>query len=264
MHESVSDILIERSRAADGLNRMVLYSLLAHTLLIAAVAVIPAGWRTSHSSDVIPMMISISGGNGPEAGGMTQMSNRGVQEVATDTKPAPVVPPAPKVPEMVAPEPKATPAPKNPPKRTEKPVDKSTSRKPTTGAEKRTGDARAETGAAPIPFGGLTRPSGGGATGTAATTDFANFCCPTYLTQMTDLIKRNWNPNQGASGQVQVKFVVRRDGTITDIEIEKSSNVSLLDLESQRALVKTKALPSLPREFTENTLTVHLNFDYHR
>jgi TonB family protein len=264
MHESVSDILIERSRAADGLNRMVLYSLLVHTLLIAAVALIPAGWRASHSSDVIPMMISISGGNGPEAGGMTQMSNRPVQEVATDTKPAPVVPPAPKVPEMVAPEPKATPAPKNPPKRTEKPVDKSTSRKPTTGAEKRTGDARAETGAAPIPFGGLTRPSGGGSTGTAATTDFANFCCPTYLTQMTDLIKRNWNPNQGASGQVQVKFVVRRDGTITDIEIEKSSNVSLLDLESQRALVKTKALPSLPREFTENTLTVHLNFDYHR
>ena len=163
---------------------------------------------------------------------MTQMSNKAVQEVAADTKPAPVTPPAPKVPEMVAPEPKAAPAPKNPPKRTEKPVDKSTSRKPTTGAEVRTGDARAETGAAAIPFGGLTRPSGGGASGTAATTDFANFCCPTYLTQMVDLIKRNWNPNQGASGQVQVKFVVRRDGTVTDIEIEKSSNVSLLALES--------------------------------
>lgn len=264
MHESVSDILIERSQAADGLNRMVLYSALAHTLLIAAVALIPASWRASHTSDVTPMMISISGGTGPEAGGMTQMSNKAVQEVAADTKPAPVTPPAPKVPEMVAPEPKAAPAPKNPPKRTEKPVDKSTSRKPTTGAEVRTGDARAETGAAAIPFGGLTRPSGGGASGTAATTDFANFCCPTYLTQMVDLIKRNWNPNQGASGQVQVKFVVRRDGTVTDIEIEKSSNVSLLDLESQRALVKTKALPPLPREFTENTLTVHLNFDYHR
>jgi TonB family protein len=81
---------------------------------------------------------------------------------------------------------------------------------------------------------------------------------------MVDLIRRNWNPNQGASGQVQVKFTVRRDGTVTDIEIEKSSNISLLDLESQRALVKTKALPPLPREFTENTLTVHLNFDYHR
>ena len=49
MHESVSDILLERSRPIDGLNRMVLYSLLAHTLLIAAVAVMPASWRMSRS-----------------------------------------------------------------------------------------------------------------------------------------------------------------------------------------------------------------------
>ena len=265
MHESVSDILLERSREVDGINRMVLFSILAHTVVIAAVAVMPASWRlASRASDVTPMMITLAGGTGPDAGGQTPISNTPVQEVATDTKPAPVVPPAPKVPEMVAPEPKATPALKSPPKRTEKPVDKSSSRKPTTGPQARTGDARTETGAPAIPFGGLTRPSGGGTSGTAAMTDFANFCCPTYLTQMVDLIKRNWNPNQGASGQVQVKFVVRRDGTVTDIEIEKSSNVSLLDLESQRALVKTKALPPLPREFPENALPVHLIFDYHR
>ncbi len=264
MHEAVSDILLERSRDTDGVNRMVLVSLLAHVVLIGAIVVMPASWRTSRSSDVTPMMITLSGGTGPDAGGMTPISSTPVQEVATETKPAPVAPPAPKVPEMVAPEPKATPSPKNPPKRTEKPVDKSTARKPTTGPEVRTGDARAETGGASIPFGGLTRPSGGGTAGTAATTDYANFCCPTYLTQMVDLIKRNWNPNQGAAGQVQVKFTIRRDGTVTDVEIEKPSNISLLDLESQRALAKTKALPPLPREFTENTLTVHLIFDYHR
>lgn len=264
MHESVSDILLERSRVTDGINRLVLVSLLAHIVMIGAIAVMPASWRTSRSSDVTPMMITLSGGTGPDAGGMTQISNKPVQEVTTETKPVPVVPPAPKVPEMVAPEPKATPAPKNPPKRTERPVDKSSSRKPTTGAEVRTGDARAETGGAAIPFGGLTRPSGGGTPGTAATTDFANFCCPAYLTQMVDFIKKNWNQNQGASGQVTVKFTVRRDGTLTDIEIEKPSGISLLDLESQRALFKTKALPPLPREFTENTLPVHLIFDYHR
>ena len=265
MHESVSDILVERSQAADSVNRMVLVSLLAHTMVIAAIVVMPAGWRSSSAaSTVTPMMITLSGGSGPDAGGMTQMSNKPVQEVATETKPAPVVPPAPKAPEMVAPDPKATPALKNPPKHTERPVDKSSSRKPTTGPEVRTGDARTETGGAAIPFGGLTRPSGGGSSGTAATTDVANFCCPQYLIQMVDLIKKNWNQNQGAAGQVQVKFTIHRDGTLTDIEIEKPSNVSLLDLESQRALFKTKALPPLPREFTENTLPVHLIFDYHR
>jgi TonB family protein len=264
MHEAVSDILFERSHAVDSVNRMVLVSLVAHGVLIAALVVMPASWRTSsRSSDVTPMMITLSSGTGPDAGGRTLMSTKPVQEVATDAKPTAVTPPAPKVPEMVAPEPKATPL-RNPPKRTEKPVDKSTARKPTTGPQVRTGDARTETGGAAVQFGGLTRPSGGGTSGAAAMTDFANFCCPAYLTQMVDLIKKNWNQSQGAAGQVTVKFTIRRDGTLTDIEIEKPSNISLLDLESQRALLKTRALPSLPREFTENTLTIHLIFDYHR
>src|SRR5438093_2556845 len=165
---------------------------------------------------------------------------------------------------MVAPEPAAKLTPKVPPKRVEKPVDKSSTRKPTTGPEVKAGDARADTGGAPIAFGGLTRPSGGGAATNNVMTDYANFCCPAYLNQMVDLIKRNWNQNQGASGQVQVKFTIRRDGMVSDVQIEKPSTISLLDLESQRAVLKTHALPPLPREFTENTLTVHLIFDYHR
>jgi len=44
MHESVSDILLERSRVTDGINRLVLVSLLAHVALIGAIAVLPANW----------------------------------------------------------------------------------------------------------------------------------------------------------------------------------------------------------------------------
>jgi TonB family protein len=264
MHEAVSDILLERSREADGAGRMVLISLLAHTVLITAVVVMPASWRSSsHSSDVTPMMITLSSGGGPDTGGMTPIAGKPVQEVATESKPAPVAPPAAKTPEMILPEPKA-PAAKTPPKPTERPVDKSSTRKPTTGPQVKAGDARADTGGAPIPFGGLTRPAGASSAGAAVTTDYANFCCPEYLNQMVDLIKRNWSANQGATGQVQVKFTIRRDGTITNVELEKPSNISLLDLESQRALAKTRTLPPLPREFSENTLTVHLVFDYHR
>lgn len=263
MHEAVSDILLERSREADGvLSRMLLFSSLGHTILIAILVVMPATWRMSRTSDVTPMMITLSSGGGPDTGGMTPISGKPVQEVAPESKPAPVAPPAAKPPEMV--EPKAPTTAKTPPKTTERPVDKSSTRKPTTGPQVKTGDARADTGGAPIPFGGLTRPSGSSSAGAAVTTDYANFCCPEYLNQMVDLIKRNWNENQGASGQVQVKFTIRRDGTITDIGLEKPSNISLLDLESQRALAKTRTLPPLPREFSENTLTVHLIFDYHR
>jgi TonB family protein len=63
---------------------------------------------------------------------------------------------------------------------------------------------------------------------------------------------------------VQMKFTIRRDGTIQDVRVEKASNIPLLDVESQRAILKTAAVPPLPREFTENTLTVHLIFDYQR
>jgi periplasmic protein TonB len=266
LHEAVSDVLEDRAIEVDGVSRMVLLSLGVHAAAILALVLMPASWRSaSVPAEVTPMMISLQGGTGPDAGGMTPMAGRAVQQVAPlDTRPKAEPPPAPKPPEMVAPEPAAKPLPKPPAKPIDKPADKSSSRKPTTGPEVKTGDARADTGGAPIPFGGLTRPSGGGSSNSDAFTDYANFCCPAYLSQMTDMIKRNWTQNQGASGTVQVKFTIGRDGRLSNVQVEKPSNISLLDLESQRAILKTAQLPPLPREFTESTLTVHLVFEYHR
>ncbi len=266
MHEAVSDVLAERSGGADGVGRNILLSLAAHATLLGALVLMPASWRSpSMPADVTPMMISLQGGTGPDAGGITPIAGRAVQVAAPpDVRPKAEPPPAPKPPEMVAPVPAAKPLPKVPAKPVEKPADKSSSRKPTSGPEVRAGDAKADTGGAPIPFGGLTRPSGGGSSNSDAFTDYANFCCPAYLSQMTDMIKRNWTQNQGAAGSVQVKFTIARDGRLSNIQVEKPSNVSLLDLESQRAILKTAQLPPLPREFTESTLTVHLVFEYHR
>jgi len=266
LDEAVSDILADRAGDVDGVGRMVLLSLAVHGAVIAALVLMPAGWRSARvPADVTPMMISLQGGSGPDAGGMTPIAGRAVQvEAPPEVRPRPEAPPAPKPPEMVAPEPAAKPLPRPAAKPVAKPADKSSSRKPTSGPEIKAGDARADTGGAPIPFGGLTRPSGGGTPNSGAFTDYANFCCPAYLTQMTDMIKRNWTQNQGATGQVQVKFTISRDGRLSDVQVEKPSNISLLDLESQRAILKTAQLPALPREFTESTLTVHLVFEYHR
>jgi TonB family protein len=265
VQESVSDILVDRAREADGLSRMVIISLTAHAILIATLAVTRTTWQIGRvQPEVKPLMIVLAGGSGPDTGGMTPISDRPVQvEAPPEAKPAPVAPPAPKVPEMVAPEPKTKPLSKTPAKPVNKPVDKSTARKANSGPEIKEGDAPRDTGGAPIKFGGLTRPSGGGASGQAYT-DYANFCCPEYLRQMTDLIRRNWNPNQGTTGEVLMKFTIQRDGTLTSVQVEKASGNPMLDIESQRALLKTRALPALPREFTENTLTVHLGFDYQR
>jgi TonB family protein len=120
--------------------------------------------------------------------------------------------------------------------------------------------ARVQTGqTAAVPFGGLA--TGGGGPVGGAYTDFADFCCPEYLVTMQRAIYGNWQQKQGQPGISKVKFVIQRDGTITDIVIEQSAG-PFLDLASRRALEQTRRLPPLPAPFTNPRLTVHLEFQY--
>ena len=260
MREAVSDILIERARVADGMSRMFAVSIIAHAALLTAMVLVPSLWRSATGPDAAVMTISIGGTEGPETSGMTSISDRPVQAVAPpNAKAEPDVPPAPKVPEMVEPDRVAKPAITSKP--VQKPSDKSSTRKPTTGAEIKTGDARVKTGGAAIPFGGLAQ--GGGGTG-GVQLDVQNFCCPEYIQTMVQRIRQSWNANQGASGEVWVKFTIRRDGMLTQVEVEKPSGQAMLDLESRRAVLMTRQLPPLPAQFTEPHLTVHLAFNYRR
>jgi TonB family protein len=263
MREAVSDILVERAQLTSGISRMVLVSLALHLLLVASMYFAPSIWTTSASRDEMPMMITLGGAEGPDAGGMTTIAEKAVQRVAEpEEKITRPTPPAAKPPEMVAPLPEAKPAPKPKPpaKPIEKPKETSSTRKPTAGTEVKSGSSRVETGGAQVPFGGLT--TGGGGTG-GARVDVANFCCPSYLAGVVNTIKRNWTERQPVSGKNTLKFVVLRDGTITGIEVEQSGG-QLLDLASQRALVVTKQVAPLPREFTPPTLTIYLEFEYSR
>jgi TonB family protein len=107
---------------------------------------------------------------------------------------------------------------------------------------------------------GLT--SGGG--GTGGYLDVGSLCCPDYLITMRRLIQSNWNARQGAEGSVVVMFVIQRDGRLTNVEVEVPSGMPALDLTAQRALLMTRQLPPLPAQFPDNTLTVHLRFNYQR
>ncbi|RPI51366.1 MAG: TonB C-terminal domain-containing protein, partial [Acidobacteria bacterium] len=89
-------------------------------------------------------------------------------------------------------------------------------------------------------------------------------CCPEYIADMINRVRRNWNQNQQASGVVMMKFTIQRNGQITGIEVEKPSGYSPLDIESQRALVNTRTLAPLPAAFPESQLPVHLSFEYER
>jgi TonB family protein len=259
MQEAVSGILIARSREVDGINRMIMLSLAVHGVLLLAIAVMPRDWLAARP-DVreTPMMISLGGVPGQDTGGMTSIAARPIQQVAPPEAKPVVTPPAAKAPEMVAPAPDVKPKPATKP--VEKPVDKSAVRKPSTGTQIRTGDARAETRGAEVPFGGLA--SGGGGTGGARIE--GDFCCPEYIETMKRMIYANWNQQQGALGHAEIKFTIRRDGMMTNVGVEKSSGNPLLDLESRRAVLVTQRLPPLPDQFTPPTLTVYLIFEYKR
>jgi len=262
MREAVSEVLASRAREADGLSRMVLYSLAAHVVLVAAIAFVPRDWLSSYraTDDAAPVMISLDGAPGQDTGGQTQMAAQRVQEVGPVVRERFTPPPASRTPEMVAPEPPpAKPAPK--PRTPEKPAPRTGVRKPVTGEAVRSGASRVDTRGAAVPFGGL---SSAGGSGLQASLGLSDFCCPDYLQIMIQSIRRNWNQDQGVSGQVVVKFTIRRDGMITQPEVSKPSGHFLLDQESRRAVIKTARLPPLPERYTGQHLTINLTFEYQR
>jgi len=258
MQEAVSSILISRSREADGLSRMVTMSLGAHIVVLVVIAIVPASWLSSEVQRPERVTtISLGGVTGQDVGGLTPIAQRTAQEVTADARNVVRTPAA--TPEMTAPAPEAKPT---PPKPTPKPVEKSPAKKPSTGKEVQTGPARTDTpNAAAVPFGGLASSSGGGLGGVRIDGDF---CCPEYLETMKRAIYGNWNPRQGVAGSVEVKFIIRRDGMLTSVAVDKSSNNPLLDLESRRAVAVTVQVPPLPDKYTHPTLTVILIFEYKR
>jgi TonB family protein len=262
MNEAVSDILRLRAQQTDSLSRTVWLSAGAHLALLLAFLLVPADWRTTPPLDERkPMVIALAGAEGPNNGGMTQLSGRTVQEMRPLETRSRIETPVAKPPPMALPDPTVRPRPRPTLKPVEKPVEKSPSRTPTTGAEPKTGAARADTGAAPIPFGGLSTSGGGGQ---GVTFDVGDFCCPEYVQVMRQRIFESWKRDQGAVGTSIVKFTIRRDGVLSDIEVSTSSGNPLLDMESRRAVMLTQRLPPLPSRFTRPTLTVFLTFEYKR
>jgi len=260
--DAVSAILDDRARETDKVTKMVVVSLMLHAAIITGLTFAPRP-----SSDDVDMskvmMISIAGGApGPDQG-RNPMTSKPVQEVAPDpTKAKNDAPPAIAKPEMVEPV-KTAPTPPKAVAKTEPPKEtpQLRGRTPTQGAEVTKGTARVETGSqSQTQFGGLATSS---AVGTGVRTDYANFCCPEYLDHMVATVRRNWQPRQGQTGENTAKFTIRRDGTVVDVQIEKSAT-PLLDLATKRALITTAKLPPLPAAFTPSQLTVYLDFEYTR
>jgi periplasmic protein TonB len=264
--DAVTTVLLDRGREARGLRPMVVWSTAVHGVLVVTLAF--GQGRLFGRVDPQPrevMSISLGGAPGPRAGGSNPLGGRPVQrEVeAPPARPEPLRAPAAKTPEMTVPLPVPKNAKPQPPREKFGEVrtapEDARGRTPTTGPRERFGDTTAETGG--YGFGsGLS--TGGG--GTAGRLDVGNFCCPDYLETMMTRIQRNWESAQRVSGIVVIKFTIQRNGTITNVEVERGSGYPGLDLTAQRALLNTRQLPELPSAYPNPTLTVHLNFEYQR
>ena len=258
--DAVTEILLDRSRQADKIGRIVILSIVAHAAIVTAIALLPRQWATPRDTGPV-MTISLGGAPGPVQG-RNPISAKPVQEAVPETvKPKNDAPPALTKPEMIEPVKMARPEAKAPAKpEPKKDVPQLHGRTPTQGTEVKAGSAKVETHGAAIPFGGLA--TGGGGAGQAYT-DYANFCCPEYIQTVTGLIQRNWNSKQQQDGTSAVKFTIRRDGTIVDIIVEQGAN-EILNRASQRAVLATQRVPPLPSAFTPETLILHIVFQYQR
>jgi protein TonB len=257
--DAVSAVLAGRTREPDGLQGTLGASLIAHLVLIAVAFLAPATWfgGVSESPSVV-MTISLGGPVGPRDGGMTPMGGRPIQAVAEAKRAIePVRPPAARTPEMIEPK-------KSAPRKADAKVTDTAKtprgRTPTKGEEIAKGSAVSAESAARGQGFGLS--SGGGGAGSYL--DTANFCCPEYIALMLEQIRANWVSQQQASGVVLVKYTIQRDGSLTGIQVERSSGYGTLDFIATRALQLTRRLQPLPQAFTEPSLTVHLTFEYTR
>lgn len=254
--DAVSQVLADRAQT-ERLTGMVMVSFAVHVTLLAAFAFVPGRWQTT-PDDTNVMVISLGGPEGPVQG-KNAISSKPVEVAAPDATPKTAAPPAPAKPEMVEPIKAAKPEPKTVVKPKDDKPTRSTRTTPQ-GPEVKAGASRVDTQGPAVPWGGLA--TGGGGDG-AITTDIADFCCPEYLTILKRTIYGNWQKKQGQAAVNQVRFVINRDGTITDVVLEKSAG-QFLDMASQRAIVQTQRLPPLPAAFTPPRLTVHLEFEYIR
>ena len=262
MEAIVSDILQSRKREPDGLKKTAAISLGVHAAAIAVLLLIPSVMPRAAQPPRVMMTISVGGAPGPDAGGMQMIGGRPIHAALPTADPQLAKSALPPVsttpPKMTLPDPKQKP--RTPPK----PSPPSKDPKGTAvgrGFETQLGTAKVETGAKGQGFGlstGGNRGDGGVKLGVE------NFCCPEYITDMVNRIRKNWNENQNATGIVTMKYMIQRNGQITDIEVGTSSRNPVLDLAAQRALINTRSLAPLPSGFPGQRLPVELEFEYIR
>lgn len=113
--------------------------------------------------------------------------------------------------------------------------------------------------------------AGGGAEGGAGTdvvtvrTEGIDFPYPGYLSNIVRQIALNFQPRAGSGGlRADVRFLIHRDGTVSDLVVRSSSGNYGFDLAARGAVEAagaSRAFGALPAGYRDDVLTVYFSFD---
>jgi len=254
-------MMSERAREGDGLRRTLAVSVGAHLVAVVVLLAGPGTWIDVPASEPASMSIRLGGPDGPGEGGLTPLGAQPIQQVIPlmeARRPQWIQPPADTAHEVAVPIEEAPRV--EPESEVETAPEEARGRQLTRGPQLRDGNAMADTGADGIGVG----LSAGGLGGSSSELSLSDFCCPEYLATMVSLIRERWDSNQESAGATVVRFTVRRDGGIDDVNVDRPSGYVALDQSARRAILLTRQLPPLPTSFAESSLTVRLTFEYRR
>jgi protein TonB len=102
----------------------------------------------------------------------------------------------------------------------------------------------------------------GGEDGAQLVTDAANFPYPWYITQVREALWNVWTAKMPSAGSLRctVRFSIQRDGSVKSVGVEKSSGNRLFDSAAESSAETAAPFPTLPDDFYEDRLTVHVEF----
>jgi TonB family protein len=95
--------------------------------------------------------------------------------------------------------------------------------------------------------------------------DGGNFPFASYISRMRQKIATTWEVPVGTEGlerSAVVYFRIHRDGSVSNVTVEKESGLSLFDRSCQRGVMEAAPMPPLPREYNEEFVAVHFTFVY--
>ncbi len=90
---------------------------------------------------------------------------------------------------------------------------------------------------------------------------------PWYVDQINRIMSQNWNraevdPRTPKGARVFLVFSIHRDGTVSGMQLDRSSGSPTLDASCQRAVQRVQTFGNLPSNYNQSTLKVSYYCEY--